>query len=299
MVEYKCSEFSNIGFIGLGAMGGGICANIIKKFKGDVFVFDKDEEALDLAIKVGGKRAESIADFSALDVVFLSLPKQEIVEEVFTSQNGFGRNSVKSQIVVDLGTGTPDLAKHLISFSKDRDLHFVDAPVARGTKAASEGTLLTMVGADPETFEKIQPLLNFLASKIIYCGPTGSGYSVKLINNMIMFSNVLALAEGVSLGDALGLDREILLRCLSEGSGNSYSVHKHGVLSMLRDDFPKGQFSVSSAMKDIGYALQAGEERDVTLSTAELTMQVMALAQDQGLGDAYFPAIFKTVSGRR
>ncbi|MEQ8899011.1 MAG: NAD(P)-dependent oxidoreductase [Roseovarius sp.] len=298
MVEYKDSEFNSVGFIGLGAIGGGICSHIVKNFRDDVVVFDNNEEALDLLLKSGGKRAESIADFSALDVVFLSLPRQEVVEEVFASENGFGRNSIKGQIIIDLGTGTPDLAKSLMSFSKDRDLHFVDAPVARGIKAATEGNLLTMVGAEPEIFERILPLLNYLASNIIYCGAPGAGYSAKLVNNMIMFSNVLALAEGISLGDALGLDRETLLACLSEGSANSYSVHKHGVLSMLTDTYPTGQFSVSSAMKDIGYALHAGEERDVTLSTAKLTRQVMSLAQEQGLGDAYFPAILETVSRR-
>src|SRR6185436_15928126 len=122
--------------------------------------------------------------------------------------------------IVDLSTTPVALAREMYDRFNARGIHFADAPVARTRSAAEKGTLSIMVGGPEATFKRIKPLLAHIGTDITHCGAAGAGQALKLINNMMLFQNVLAIAEGLSLAKRVGLDVEMALDVLMKGSAD-------------------------------------------------------------------------------
>ena len=117
-----------------------------------------------------------------------------------------------------------------------------------------------MVGAHRPTFKRIEPLLRHMASEVTHCGEAGAGQAVKILNNMILFQTGVALAEGLSIARAHGVDGKVLFETLTKGSADSFALRNHGMKAMLPGVFPERAFSTEYALKDLGYAIQMAEE---------------------------------------
>ena len=285
----------NIGFIGLGVMGEPMCRNLSTKSGLTFTAFDRREEPLTRLAQVGVGRAVSLAEMAASDVVFLSLPDGDAVRDVCLGNTGLITMLKAGAIVVDLGTSPVALARELDHRFRGQDVLFSDAPVARTRAAAEAGTLSIMVGADPAVFEVLEPLLKMMGEEVTHCGGVGSGQLVKIMNNMVLFQTVSALAEALAIGRSAGIDPAVMFSALSKGSADSFALRNHGMKAMLPDTFPQDAFSTAYAMKDLGYALELARDVGLEVSGAQLVQERFKQAIDAGFHDHYFPVVSRVI----
>jgi 3-hydroxyisobutyrate dehydrogenase-like beta-hydroxyacid dehydrogenase len=277
-----------IGFVGLGVMGEPMCRNLAAKSGEAILGYDVDPAPL-ARLRIG--TAKSVAEIAErCHTVFLSLPG---VEEVSAVCAALPMRS--GSCIVDLSTTTVALARELHAASATRGVEFADAPVARTRAAAESGTLAIMVGATEAVFKRIRPLLAHMGSDITHCGAPGAGQATKLINNMVLFQNVLALAEAVTLARRAGLSPQRLLQTLATGSADSFALRNHGMKALLADDFPERAYSVEYALKDLGYALELAAQAGIDLPGAQNARAVLEQAKSAGHGGRYFPVLVKTL----
>jgi 3-hydroxyisobutyrate dehydrogenase-like beta-hydroxyacid dehydrogenase len=292
-------EYRQLGFIGLGVMGEPMCRNLAQKARLPIVGYDRDASPLERLEKFGVTPGESVRDAAAQsDVVFLCLPSGEAVDELARSPGGLLEIVRKGAIVVDLSTSSVDVTRKLQQAFAERGVSFIDAPIARTRAAAEAGKLSVMVGSDAATFERVRPLIETFAEEITLCGPVGSGQVLKILNNMILFHNVLVLAEAKAIGTHAGVDPTVLYETLSKGSADSFALRNHGMKAMLKDDYPLRAFSVRYARKDLNYARQLAERAGVDGETAKKIDRLFAEAIDGGHGDEYWPVISRIIEGR-
>src|SRR5437763_10393051 len=176
-------------------------------------------------------------------MVFRSLPGVVELKQVCVGRASLLIHMRPGTYIVDLSTVPVGLTRDLEGRFAARGIHFVDAPVARTRAAAEEGKLSVMVGCRENHFPHVKPLLEHFASDITRCGPPDAGQAMKLINNMVLFQNVLAVAEALAVIRKLGLDPATALDVLSKGSADSFALRHHGVNAMLPNKFPDVVFS--------------------------------------------------------
>jgi 3-hydroxyisobutyrate dehydrogenase-like beta-hydroxyacid dehydrogenase len=233
-----------LGFIGLGVMGAPICRRLAAKSGQELRAYDSDLEMLAQMDQAGVSPAESIKDVAEhADVVFLSLPGGPQVTEVCLGAGSLLTHLKPGGLVVDLSTTPVGLARDLGARFAARGIEFADAPVARTRQAAAEGTLAVMVGANEQVFARIKPLLECFATDIMRCGGHGTGQAMKIVNNMVLFQNVVALAEALALIGHAGVDPALAFEVLSKGSADSFALRNHGMKAMLKGDYPERAFS--------------------------------------------------------
>ena len=289
------SGYKTIGFIGLGVMGEPICRNLVKKSGARVIAFDLAPEPLARLQQEGADIAASVAALVQVsDIVFLCLPSAKHVRSVFEG-DGILKNIRKGCVVVDLGTSSVKLTRDVASQLQAKDAFWADAPIARTRQAAQDGTLSVMVGASPQLFAAIEPLIRCFATDVTRCGDTGAGQVTKILNNMVLFQTVNALAEAVAVARRNGVDPALLLGTLSKGSADSFALRNHGLKAIVPGHFPERAFSTEYALKDLSYALELADDAGVKIRGAELIGRVLQEAIDAGSGGAYFPVIAKYV----
>ena len=287
------TQYKRIGFIGLGVMGEPICRNLLRRSGAALIAFDLAPEPLkrlrDEGAGVAGSVAEVVRDS---DIVFLCLPSAKHVRGVFEG-DGILKNIRKHQIVVDLGTSSVKLTRDFAAQLQASGAAWADAPIARTRQAAQDGTLSVMVGATPELFAAIEPLIRCFATDVTHCGDTGAGQVTKILNNMVLFQTVNALAEAVAVAKRSGVDPTLLLDTLSKGSADSFALRNHGLKAIVPGNFPERALSTEYALKDLSYALELAADAGLKIRGAELVGKVLQEAIDAGSGGAYFPVIAK------
>ncbi len=208
-----------IGFIGLGKMGGGMARNIVKKGH-PLVVCDLNAEAVAGLTGLGATAAATPAQLAAqVDAVMLSLPTEAADEAVLWSADGLfapssKRGPGKSLLVIDMTTLSVERSKDYAARVKKAGGAYVEAPISGGPVGAAAGTLAVMAAGEPGAVEKARGLLDCIATSVVHVGPAGSGTAIKLINQMIYVSYMAAFAEGLALGEALGIPLETLLGVL-------------------------------------------------------------------------------------
>lgn len=290
------SSNTTVGFIGLGVMGEPMCRNIARHSGNRVIAFDPRPEPLERLAPDGVETADSIASLAReADIVVMSLPGGEQVREVALGRDGIGAHARAGTTVVDTSTCPVSVAREVAAALAERGMDFADAPIARTRAAAEAGTLSIMVGGTEEVFGRIRPLLGATATDITHCGPVGCGQVVKLLNNMVLFETVAALAEAMAIGRRAGMDLQLLLETLSKGSADSFALRNHGMKAMLPGAFPENAFSTEYALKDVAYALDLAGDVGVDAQGARLAQERLKAARELGYGKAYFPAVLKVL----
>src|SRR3984885_740727 len=287
------SDYKTIGFIGLGVMGEPICRNLVRKSGARVIDFDLAPEQLARLKADGADAAASVADVIARsETLFLCLPSAKHVRAVFEG-DGILKNIRQGQTVVDLGTSSVTQTRDFAAQLQVRGAAWADAPIARTRQAAQDGTLSVMVGGSPELYDAIEPLIRCFATDVTHCGDVGAGQVTKILNNMVLFQTVIALAEAVAVARRSGVDPALLLDTLSKGSADSFALRNHGLKAIVPGNFPERAFSTEYALKDLSYALELAADAGIRIRGAELIGQVLQEAIDAGSGGAYFPVIAK------
>jgi len=289
------SDYKTIGFIGLGVMGEPICRNLVKKSGAAVTVFDLAPEPLARLRAEGAAVAGSVAEIvNKSDIVFLCLPSAKHALAVFEG-DGILKNIRKGQVIVDLGTSSVNQTRDFARQLQAKGAVWADAPIARTRQAAQEGTLSVMVGATPDLYDAIEPLIRCFATDVTLCGDVGAGQVTKILNNMVLFETVNALAEAVAVARGNGVEPKLLLETLSKGSADSFALRNHGLKAIVPGVFPDRAFSTEYALKDLSYALELARDAGIKIRGAELIGKILQETIDAGSGGAYFPVLAKHI----
>ena len=287
------AQVLTIGFIGLGAMGAGMCGNVVRKHGAPVHAFDLNPEALAAQVANGAIAAGSVVEIAkAAQVVLLSLPGGRQVDAVCTE---IAEHAAPGTVVIDLSTTGVADARSVAAKLAAAGMEFADAPVARARQAAVDGTLSIMVGAPDTLFARIEPLLRYMGSDVTHCGEVGCGQVVKLINNTLLFENVAAIAEMMVVGERAGVAPAKLVEAIGLGSGNSFALQSHGVKAMVPREFPEKAFPSDYVLKDMGYLIELAGQVGVEPRMANRAAQYYREAVDAGIGAKYFPVIVEMI----
>jgi len=281
---------ATLGFIGLGVMGAPMCRNLARKSGARVLAFD-------VKAVPGFTTVGSIRETAQADVIFLSLPGEPEVRAVCT---GLLRHARSGQAIVDCSTAPVALARELAAAFAARGAQFADAPVARTRQAAIDGTLSITVGAEEGLYRRIEPLLLCMASDVTHCGAPGAGQAVKLLNNMVLSTTVMALAEALAVAKASGaVDAKVLFDALAKGSADSFALRNHGMKALLPETHPEHAFPVTYMLKDLGYALELARAAGLELQGAGTARRLLEETAALGLGEAYHTALIEAVRRHR
>jgi 3-hydroxyisobutyrate dehydrogenase-like beta-hydroxyacid dehydrogenase len=280
-----------LGFIGLGVMGEPMCRNLARCSGRSVIAFDQDSAPLNRLAKIGVLAAKTVQEVGAAEVVFLSLPDGDAVSAVCFGKEGLLLQLDPGSMLVDLGTSPVALTREIALLAMERSVDFADAPVARTRAAAEAGTLSIMVGAAASVYARLEALLRHMGEDITHCGDVGAGQTVKIMNNMVLFQTVSALAEALHIARRSGVEPQVLFETLAKGSADSFALRNHGMKALLPEIFPTLAFSARYALKDNDYALALAEAAGVKAQGAELVARRLQESIDAGDGDDYFPVL--------
>jgi 3-hydroxyisobutyrate dehydrogenase-like beta-hydroxyacid dehydrogenase len=285
-----------IGFVGLGVMGGPMCRNVALKHAGNVIAFDMNSAAFAALDGTKARRANTLTEVAEqADIVLLSLPGAEQVEQVCLGSQGLASVSQPPSLIVDLSTTTVAVARAVAERLSSKGIAFADAPVARTREAAQRGELSIMVGAEEALYARIEPMLRYMGSDVTRCGGVGCGQVVKLVNNALVFENTLAIAEMMVLSERAGVPPAVLLDAVSKGSGDSFALRNHARKAMLPRQFPEKSFPPEYVLKDIGYVLELAAQVGVSAHVTQLAQRYYSAAATHGWSGRYFPAVIEVV----
>lgn len=280
-----------VGFIGLGAMGGPMALNLAKAGFGLV-VHDIDATKTEPLRKAGADAATS-ADLTAAaaDRTIVIVETTEQAESVIIGAHGIIRGAKPGHIVVCMSTIDPFAARIFADRLAGRDIAMLDAPVSGGTGRAKSGELSVIVGGSAETYAKCQDLFAALGSQSFHVGPLGSGLAMKLVNNMLVQVNTVAVAEAMVLGVKAGLDPRTMYEVVRVSTGASAAWDLR-VPRILAGDFEPGG-TIDISYKDQELETAFAKRLGVPLLLANVTQQIYQMARARGLNKEDGAAIVK------
>jgi 3-hydroxyisobutyrate dehydrogenase len=287
-----------IGFIGTGTMGQPMLANLIKKgFQ--AIAYDVVPATLDAAVRLGAGRAGSAAEAAAVvDLVITMLPSSANVEAVYLGAGGILEAAPRGRLCVDMSTIDPGTSQRVAAQLRERGLRFLDAPVSGGVGGATAGTLAIMVGGEAADLEEARPVLAAMGTSIIHVGTVGAGEVAKLCNNLIAGSALVAVAEAFRIGEAFGVDPQILTDVIARSSGATWVMeHMHPVPGIVETAASSRQyapgFMTDLMAKDLGLAVNAAREKRVPVAVAPAAQQLYRMASSHGLGREDCSSVYK------
>jgi 3-hydroxyisobutyrate dehydrogenase-like beta-hydroxyacid dehydrogenase len=279
-----------VGFIGLGEMGKPMALNLLRAGY-ELWVYDLLPEHVDLLVAEGAHAADNPAEIGQVTQnTVIMVPTSVHVREVVLGENGLLKGTQPNQVCIIMSTIDPMTVQDVSRELAGKGARTIDAPVARSRAAAEKGTLAIFVGGAEEDYQKCLPLLNVMGTDIFYVGRLGNGQVVKIVNNMILGTQVAILAEGLVLGVKAGVDPDVLVDSLEAGSANSFALKHHMKTHAMRDDL-EGRFSVNYIMKDLELALGTAKHHHVPLAFTALAQQMYERARASGWGDLYYPVV--------
>ena len=291
----------NIGFFGVGNMGGPMAANLVKAGH-SVRAFDLSEAAVAKLVGEGAVAASSAADaVSGAEAVVTMLPAGKHVRAVYEGEI-FGA-AAAGTLFMDCSTIDVDSARHVGGLAKEKGFRFVDAPVSGGVAAATAGTLTFMVGGSEEDFAVAEPFLQSMGKAVIRGGDLGAGQAVKICNNMLLAITMIGTCEAFTLAEKLGLDPQNFFDIASKASGQSWSMTSYCPVpgpvptSPANRDYTPG-FATALMLKDMGLALQAAKDAGADVSVAEKAAAIYQDYADAGEAGKDFSGIINLIRDR-
>jgi 4-hydroxybutyrate dehydrogenase/sulfolactaldehyde 3-reductase len=280
----------DVGFIGLGRMGRPMASNLCRKgFR--LVVNDINPEAVAELEQLQARAAGSVAEVaSAAQVIVTMLPNSAIVDQVVGGTEGVLAHARPGAIVLDMSTIDPETTDRLARQAADRGIGFVDAPVGRLASHADRGESLFMVGATPEHFEIVRPLLEAMGSTIHHCGPTGSGTRTKLVNNFLAVASCQMNAEALALSQRFGLELETTLEVLYGTTAVNGQLKIAWPTKVLKGDIDPG-FTIDLAHKDLTLIVEAANAAKVPMPMAAAAREAFSTARSRGFGGRDFSAM--------
>lgn len=273
---------TRIGWIGTGVMGNSMCGHLIDKgFQATVY--NRSKAKTDALVAKGAKYADSpkaVAEQS--DVVFTIVGFPSDVREVILGEDGVLAGSKEGNIIVDMTTSQPSLAVEIAEAAKAKGVHAVDAPVSGGDIGAREARLSIMIGGDKEVVDALQPCWEAMGKTIVYQGGPGAGQHTKMVNQILIATNMIGVCEALLYGYKAGLDLETVMQSVASGAAGSWSLSNLGP-RIINNNFDPG-FFVEHFIKDMGIALEESKRMGLSMPGLALSHQLYIALKAQGHG---------------
>ncbi len=279
------SDKPRIGVVGTGRMG----ANMAKRLKDVGYtiaaLYDiHPDAAKQTAAETGGQATTSLARVTELsDVIITVVSDDAAMYRIFAEQGDSLLENCKGKTFVNCATLTPKVHVDVQTLAESRGGHSLEACMASSIPQAREGKLYLMTGGRREVYESVKPMLEQMSTSLRYIGEAGRAAQVKALVNMVMNINTAGLAEGLGLGDALGLDLDVLREVFSHTGANSRVLETDGGDMQAREH--DVYFSADHAAKDSGIALGLARDVDLNLPLARATYDQFELMKELGLGE--------------
>lgn len=271
-----------IGFAGLGIMGQGMAANILKQ-KHPLTVWNRTKKRTEKIENEGAKVVNTPAELaSQSDIIIVCVSDTPDVEEVVLGEHGIIHGIEPGKLVVDMSTISPKATRDMAAALQEKGASMLDAPISGGSEGAANGSLSIMVGGEASDFERALPVFQAMGKTVTHVGPIGAGQTVKLVNQILVVVTALGVSEALVFAEAGGLDLDKTLAAVSGGAAGSWMLSNRGPQVVERDWRPG--FTIDLQQKDLRLALEAAHELGVPLMGTSIVHQLYQSLQRQGLG---------------
>lgn len=282
---------TSLGFVGLGLMGRGVAANLIRAGH-PLTVWNRT------ASKTEGLGATVATTPAALglntDIVFICVSDTPDVEQVVFGETGLINGLAPGSLIVDHSTISPSATREFATRASETGVHWVDAPVSGGSEGAVNGTLAVMAGGEPSQLERARPYMEAYSRSVVHVGDTpGSGQMVKAVNQVLVVLNALAVSEALVLADAAGLDLSTTLAAVEGGAAGSWMLSNRGP-QIIAGHWDPG-FTIDLQQKDLRIVLEAASELGLSLRGVSMIHEMYNKLQDRGLGGEGNHALIKAL----
>jgi 3-hydroxyisobutyrate dehydrogenase len=282
MVREYAPGKTRIGWIGTGVMGSSMCGHLIAAGY-QATVYNRSRSKTKGLVERGAKEAGSpraVAETSDVTFTIVGFPRD--VREVTLGPDGTLAGARPESILVDMTTSEPALAVEVFEAAKAKGVHSIDAPVSGGDIGAREARLSIMIGGEPEIVAALQPLFQTMGKTIVHQGPAGAGQHTKMVNQVLIASNMIGVCEGLLYGFKAGLDLNLVMQSVASGAAGSWSLSNLGT-RMIAGNFDPG-FFVEHFLKDMGIALAESRRMKLALPGLALAEQLYRAVEAQGDG---------------
>jgi 3-hydroxyisobutyrate dehydrogenase len=282
-----------VGFIGLGIMGRGMANNLLKAgFK--VRVWNRTASRMDALVEAGAEAGSSPADVAAhSDIVVTCVSDTPDVERVLLGEDGVIYGAKQGSLIIDCSTISPQATKEIAAKLAEKSIQMLDAPISGGSEGAAKGTLSIMIGGDEDQFQRALPIFQAMGKTITHIGPISSGQTVKLVNQVLVVGNCLAMCEALLLAQAGGVDLQKTYEAISQGAAGSWMFTNRGPQIMKRDWRPG--FTIALQQKDLRLVLDAADELGVPLVGTSAIFNLYRTLEAQGLQEEGNHALMKAL----
>jgi 4-hydroxybutyrate dehydrogenase/sulfolactaldehyde 3-reductase len=285
------TQRERIGFIGLGSMGRPMATSLVRKGFA-VSAFDTAAAQIAVLVERGASGASDLAALvKVADVVITMLPNTPDVAGVISGPGGLVETGRAGMLMIDMSTIDPAASRSFGDLLAGRGIRFIDAAVGRSPAHAERGESLFMVGAEPSDLERARPLLEAMGSKIIHCGPQGSGISMKIVNNFLAMATCQISAEALTLGAKLGLSTATMYEVITSSLASNDHLKTYWPTKVLKGDVDPG-FAIDLAYKDLSIGVSAAAAAGVPVFTGAAARECLGQARaGQGLGGKDITAV--------
>jgi 3-hydroxyisobutyrate dehydrogenase-like beta-hydroxyacid dehydrogenase len=281
-----------LGFLGIGAMGEPMVRSLLKAGFPVTIAAHKRREAVDRLTAEGAKEAaDPAAVASVSDIVITMVPDAPQVEEVLFGERGAAQQMKAGSVAIDMSTISPIASQRFSERLAARKVDFVDAPVSGGPARAATGTLTIMVGAAPATFARVEPVLKAMGAPTLL-GGVGMGETVKLVNQVIIASVMVANSEALVFAQRAGADLDAVRKVIATATGSNYLLDQWLPKTWFAGTF-QGGFAMDLLRKDVAAALDAARATKYAMPLTALAYQLYTAQSAEGDGALDYSAIAK------
>jgi len=282
-----------VGFIGLGIMGMGMARNLLKAGF-SLQVWNRTASKAETLVGEGATVAATPAEVAAnSDIIITCVSDTPDVEKVILGEDGAIQGAKAGALVIDCSTISPQATQTIAAKLAEKGVQMLDAPISGGSEGAAKGTLSIMVGGAAEDFDRAMPVFQAMGKTITHVGGTGAGQTVKLVNQVLVVGNCLAMCEALMLAQAGGVDLKKTYDAISQGAAGSWMFTNRGPQIINRDWRPG--FMVSLQQKDLRLVLEAADQLGVPLPGTGLIFQLYRTLEAQGLSHEGNHALVKAL----
>ncbi|GIV68297.1 NAD(P)-dependent oxidoreductase [Caldilinea sp.] len=282
-----------IGFIGLGIMGRGMAANLLKAGF-PLTVWNRTTTRMQELVAEGAHAGASPADVAERsDIVVICVSDTPDVQEVILGERGVIHGARPGSLVIDCSTISPKATREIADKLAERGVFMLDAPVSGGSEGAAKGTLSIMVGGEAEQFARALPVFQAMGKTITHVGGHGAGQTVKLVNQVLVVGNCIAMCEALMFAQAGGVDLRKTYDAISQGAAGSW-MFTHRAPQIIARDWRPG-FTIDLQQKDLRLVLEAADELGAPVLITSLVFQLYRTLQARGLGNEGNHALIKAL----
>lgn len=277
-----------LGYIGLGAMGGALARRLMLSHK--MRVYDLRPEVVEEFTKDGAIPAQSPAALAReCDVVMLCLPRSADVREAIFGPGGIAEGLSEGKVIVDQTSGDPDETRAMAAELAERGITLVDAPVSGGPAGATAGTIAVIAAGPKDVFERVKPVYESISPNVFYCGDTGNGHVIKTVNNTIAACNRIAAFEAAAVGRKYGLSLDVMTEVINKSSGRN-STTENAFPKMIAGE-PTSDFGLALMLKDVTLATSLGTKSGVPMLVSNLVRGMLQGYLNESGPDAKMDAV--------